>query len=120
MPKRRSLLVGRKLIMQDFAFAAAERGQHFFYIRIPEPVGPIDRGSKYEVPLSDALGELGEITGGGSQMGDGGVIAFCGIDVVVNHRDRGLKTIRACLESCGAPVGTIIEEYVPAYAELPL
>jgi len=48
-----------------FAEAAAERGRHFFFILIPEPLGPTDRGEKYENPLSDALGELGEITGGG-------------------------------------------------------
>ncbi len=106
--------------MLGFAEAAAERGQHFFYVLIPEPLGPMDRGEKYEDPLADALGELGEVTGGGSQLGDGDAIAFCGLDLVVNHRERGLKVIRECLRSCGAPADTIIEEYVPEFAELRL
>lgn len=106
--------------MLGFAEAAAERGQHFFYVLIPESLRPLDRGEKYEDPLSEALGELGEVTGGGSQMGEGDTIAFCGLDVVVNHRERGLKVIRECLRACGAPSDTIIEEYVPDFAELRL
>jgi hypothetical protein len=50
--------------MQNFAQAAADDGQHFFYLRIPEGLGPMARAEKYEEPLADALGELGEITGG--------------------------------------------------------
>ena len=120
MVKKRKQLDGRQEVMLGFAEAAAERGQHFFYVLIPEPLGPMDRGEKYEDPLSDALGELGEVTGGGSQLGEGDTIAFCGLDVVVNDRDRGLKVIRECLRSCGAPEDTIIEEYVPEFAELRL
>ena len=120
MAKKRKQLDGRQEVMRGFAEAAAERGQHFFYVLIHEPLGPVDRGEKYEDPLSDALGELGEITGGGSQMGEGNSIAFCGLDVVVNHRERGLKAIRECLRACGAPPDTIIEEYVPEFAELRL
>ncbi|MCE9528307.1 MAG: hypothetical protein K8R36_19870 [Planctomycetales bacterium] len=120
MAKKRKQLDGRQEVMLGFAEAAAERGQHFFYVLIPESLGPMDRGEKYEDPLSDALGELGEVTGGGSQMGEGDTIAFCGLDVVVNHRDRGLTVIRECLRSCGAPLDTIIEEYVPEFAELRL
>jgi hypothetical protein len=47
-----------------------------------------------------------------------GVLAS--LDVVVNHRERGLKVIRECMRSCGAPPDTIIEEYVPEFAELRL
>jgi hypothetical protein len=120
LAKTRKQLDARQEVMLGFAKAAAERGQHFFYVLIHEPLGPMDRGEKYEDPLSDALGELGEITGGGSQLGEGDTIAFCGLDVVVNDRERGLKVVRACLRSCGAPSNTIIEEYVPEFAELPL
>ncbi len=89
MAKEQKQLDGRQEVMLGFAEAAAERGQHFFYVLIPEPMGPMDRGEKYEDPLSDALGELGEVTGGGSQLGEGDTIAFCGLDVVVNDRERG-------------------------------
>jgi hypothetical protein len=120
LASNRKQLDGRQEVMLGFAEAAAERGQHFFYVLIPEPLGPMDRGEKYEAPLSDALGELGEVTGGGSQMGEGDTIAFCGLDVVVNHRERGLAVIRECMRSCGAPPDTIIEDYVPEFAELRL
>jgi hypothetical protein len=120
LAKQQKQFDGRQKVMLDFAEAAAERGQHFFYVLIPEQLGPIARGEKYENPLGDALGDLGEVTGGGSQLGEGNTIAFCGLDVVVNHRDRGLKVIRECLRACGAPSNTIIEEYVPEFAELRL
>jgi hypothetical protein len=120
LSRKRKKLDGRQEVMLGFAEAAADRGQHFFYVLIPQSLGPMARGEKYEEPLTDALGELGEVTGGGSQLGEGNVIAFCGIDVVVNHRERGLKVIRECLRSCGAPPDTIIEEYVPKLAELRL
>jgi hypothetical protein len=108
------------MVMRGFPEAAAERGQHFFYVLIREPLGPIYRGAKYEDPLADALGDLGEITGGGSQLGEGDAIEYCGLDVVVNDRDRGLKVIRACLRSCGAPADTVIEEYVARFESLRL
>ena len=111
---------GRRNLMRGFAQAAAERGQHFFYVLIRESLGPAERVEKYEGPLNDALGDLGEVTGGGSQLGESGAIAYCGLDVVVNHRDRGLKVIRECLRTLGAPANTIIEEYLPEFAELQL
>jgi hypothetical protein len=117
---KRKQLDSRQKVMLGFAEAAAEHGQHFFYVLIPGPLGPVDRGEKYEDPLSEALGELGEVTGGGSQLGEGDTIAFCGVNAVVNHRERGLKVIRECLRSCGAPSNTVIEEYVPEFAEFRL
>jgi hypothetical protein len=98
LAKKRKQLDGRQEVMLGFAEAAAERGQHFFYVLIHEPLGPMDRVERYEDPLTDALGELGEVTGGGSQLGEGGTIAFCGLDVVVNHRERGLMVIRDAYE----------------------
>jgi hypothetical protein len=118
MAKERAQFDGRQEVMRRFADAAADRGQHFFYVLLRESLDPVRRGEKYEDPLGDALGELGEITGGGSQLGEGDTIAFCGIDIVVNDRERGLKVIRECLRACGARSGTIIEEYVPIFAEL--
>lgn len=120
MGKKQKQLDGRQEVMLGFAEAAAENGQHFFYVLIPENIKPLERSEKYEVPLADALGQLGEITGGGSQLGEGDTIAFCGLDVVVNHRERGLKVIRECLRTCKAPADTIIEEYLPEFAELRL
>jgi hypothetical protein len=120
VPKKKPKLDGRQEMMRGFAAAAADRGEHFFYILIREPLGPVERGEKYEDPLNDALGMLGRVTGGGSQLGEGKTIAFCGLDVVVNHRDRGLKVIRQCLRSCGAGDDTVFEEYMPELNELGL
>jgi hypothetical protein len=120
LPKKQKQLDGRQRMMRDFAEAAAERGQHFFYVLIREPLEPLARGDKYEDPLTTALGELGQVTGGGSQLGEGNTIEHCGLDVVVNDRERGLQVIRACLRACGAADNTVIEEYVPEFKELSL
>jgi hypothetical protein len=34
---------------------AWDRGDFFFYVRIPEPLYPEERGEKYEQPLAEAL-----------------------------------------------------------------
>jgi hypothetical protein len=60
MPKKKKL-DGRQKVMRDFALVAAERGQYFFYVLIREPLAPLDRGNKYEDPLAEALGEVGEV-----------------------------------------------------------
>jgi len=106
--------------MAEFAEAASLRGEHFFYIRVPNLLKPKDRGEKYEDPLKDALGELGQVTGGGSQLGDGNTIEYCGVDVVVIDRHHGLKLVRKIMKSCGAPKETVLEEYTRSYRELPL
>ena len=112
-------LDGRKETLLGFAEDAQERGNIFFYVRIPEDVQPIERGERYEDPLQAALDaeDLGEVTGGGSQMGEGKSIAFCGLDVEVHDRDRGLALIRSVMRRLGAPPETIIEEYLPTYCE---
>jgi hypothetical protein len=98
-------LDGRQKVMLEFALAAAEDGQHFFYVLIREPLGPFEREEKYEVPVGEALGELGEVD----------TIEYCGLDIVVNDRDRGLAVIRKSLRACGAQDNTVIEEYVPEF-----
>jgi hypothetical protein len=110
---------GRGEVMLGFAESAAELGNHFFYVRIYEPLAPLDRGDRYEDPLQEALSAagVGEVTGGGSQLGEGNTIAYCGLDVVVSDRDHGLAVIQETMLRLGAPLTTVIEEYVPAYAE---
>jgi hypothetical protein len=113
---------GRGEVMLGFAESAAEDGRFFFYVRIPESIGPLVRGDRYEDPLQEVLtaAELGEVTGGGSQLGDGDSIAYCGLDVVVTDRERGLAVIRETMERLGAPRTTVIEEYLPSYVEHPV
>ena len=77
--------------MLEFAESAAKESRFFFHVRIPESIGPLVRGDRYEDPLQKALSAegLGEVTGGGSQLGEGDSIAYCGLDVVVTDRERG-------------------------------
>jgi len=105
--------------MQDFAEAAAERGEHFFYIRIHESLGPMDRGDRYEDPLGNVLEQnaLGRVTGGGSQLGENDTIEYCGIDVVVADRDLGLQLIKKSMRELNASDTTVIEEYLPEYRD---
>ncbi|MBN8248809.1 MAG: hypothetical protein J0L84_15390 [Verrucomicrobia bacterium] len=119
MADRSQEMTGRAAVMLDFAKAALEQGQFFFYVRIPEDLLPIARGERYEDPLQDALDAegLGEVTGGGSQLGDGNLIEYCGVDLVVRDRDRGLELIRSVMRRLGAPRTTVIEEHLPRYQE---
>src|SRR5436853_7197964 len=112
----------RQETLLDFAKAARERGHFFFYVRIPGNIQPIERGERYEDPLQAALAaeDFGEVTGGGSQMGEGKTVEFCGLDVEVTDRERGLCVIRQVMRRLNAPPGTVIEEYLPVFRELSL
>jgi len=115
-------MTGRAAVMLEFAEAASGRGEFFFYVRIPENLQPIARGDRYEDSLQDALAAqgIGEVTGGGSQLGEGDSVEYCGIDVVVRARDSGLELIRSVMRKLGAPRATVIEEYLPSYREHPV
>ena len=106
---------GREQVSADFASGAAERGAHFFYIKIPGNIQPLERGDLFEDPLIQSLeaAGLGEVTGGGSQLAKGGGVEYCGIDVEVNDRERGLALILSEMRRLNAPQGTLVEEYVP-------
>ena len=113
---------GRRNTLLGFAETADKRGHFFFCVRIPGNIQPIERGERFEDPLQAALDKekLGEVTGGGSQMGEGKTVEFCGLDVEVADRDRGLQIIREVMRRSDAPPGTVIEEYLPSFRELPL
>ena len=108
--------------MRGMAEQTWERGDFFFFIRIPEPLYPEERGEKYEEPIAEALraAELGEVTGGGQQLGEGKSIAYCGVDVELTDRTRGLELLREVLVRLGAPATTVIEEFIPHFQEHPL
>jgi hypothetical protein len=110
---------GRRAVMQEFAEDAHAAGNHFFYVRIPGNIQPLERGERFEDPLDAALESdgIGSVTGGGSQLGDDKTVAFCGLDVVVTNRDRGIEIIRRVLTAAQCPKDAVIEEYLPEYAE---
>lgn len=83
------------------------------YIKIPGNIQPIDRGVDFEDPLDEKLRSagLGEVSGGGSQLGDPRAdgtrpIEFCGIDVEAAALLPTLELLRRELPELGAPVGT--------------
>ncbi|MFH2007246.1 MAG: hypothetical protein ABI333_11715 [bacterium] len=106
---------GRQEVMLGFAEVAADEGGHFFYVRIPGDIRPKERRERFDDRLEEALAahDLGEVTGGGSQIGEGGGIEFCGIDVVVTDREKGLPLIIETLRVLEAPKGTVVEQYLP-------
>jgi len=110
---------GRGDVMLELAERADERGQFFFYVRIHEDLGPEARGERYQDALDAALNaaDVGDVTGGGSQLGEGDSVEYCGIDVVVDDRDAGLALIQATMRDLKCPRNTVIEEYLPEYVE---
>ncbi|HEU0284042.1 MAG TPA: hypothetical protein VFR52_02740 [Sphingomicrobium sp.] len=86
------------------------------YVFLPEPLGPLDRGDKYEDPIIDELERLGvgEVTGGGTGMGDEGPdgrreIESCGIDVETSDLDAARAALRELLPKLGCPPGTQLQ-----------
>ncbi len=65
-----------------------DRPTFLIYILLPEPLQPLERGSRYEDPLEAELqlAGVGFVSGGGSSLGPEGAdgsaeIEFCGVDV---------------------------------------
>jgi hypothetical protein len=83
------------------------------YIFVPEALGPIDRGEKYEDPIIDELERLGlgEVSGGGTSLGDERAdgtrpIVACGIDVDTDDVAGTRAALHALLPKLGCPKGT--------------
>jgi len=83
------------------------------YVFLPESIGPIDRGDKYEEPIIDELERLGlgEVSGGGSSLGeprpDGTrLIESCGIDIDTHDIEATRAALRDLLPKLGCPTGT--------------
>jgi hypothetical protein len=60
------------------------------------------------------------VNGGGQQLGPGNSIVYCGVDVIVSERVRGLAVLRQVLTRLEAPPGTVVEEFIPEFVEHPL
>lgn len=99
-------------LLMNLVSPGSARGGHFFYVRIPGDIGPIERGRRYADPLDEALEAegLGSVSGGGTQLRADGSIKFCGIDVDVTDRERGLACILRVMRELNAPEGTVVEE----------
>ncbi len=95
---------------------APHSDRYFIYVKIPEQIGPLDRGEKYEDPLQEMLEAegIGEVSGGGTMLSapdENGEkhILFCGVDVDLIDLDRGITFLREAMRKLGAPDGTVLE-----------
>ena len=86
------------------------------FIFLPESIGPIDRGEKYEDPIIDELERLGlgEVSGAGTSLGDERPdrtrpIESCGIDVDTHDVNATREVLRAFLPKLGCPKGTQLQ-----------
>ena len=86
------------------------------YVFLPEAIGPMDRGDKYEEPIIDELERLGlgEVSGAGTELGDEGPdgrrpILSCGIDVDTNDVAATRAALRDLLPKLGCPKGTQLQ-----------
>ena len=88
---------------------------YFLYIKIPEEILPLDRGKKYEDPIHDLLArhKLGEVTGGGTMLKEGGSIEYVGVDVDTTDPEKAIPLLVSKLKEIGAPPGTVIEQNEP-------
>lgn len=90
----------------------AQQGQTtFVFVKIMDPVSPLERGTKYEDPLQASLqaAGVGEVTGGGTMMNADKTIAWVGIDVELSDLQRGIPLLIARLRELGAPPGSVLE-----------
>jgi len=88
----------------------------FVFVKIPEEILPLDRGEKYEDPLDASLkkAKLGEVTGGGTQLGKEKPngkksIEWVGVDVELSDFEHGLPFLKSELKRLGAPNGTTLD-----------
>lgn len=76
-------------------------------------VQPVDRGEYFEDPLNEVLqsSELGEVTGGGTQLADEpDGIEYCDVEIVVNDASHAtVNKIIETLEQLGAPKGSLLK-----------
>ena len=86
------------------------------YVRLPGRIEPLDRGDRFEDPLSALLeaSGLGFVSGGGSSLGppreDGSrFVVFAGIDIEAYDVDGVRALLREHLPLLDAPSGTQIE-----------
>jgi hypothetical protein len=107
LDRLKALVAGRPPTPQETAL---------IFVRLPEPLQPIERGDRYEDPLDAELqlAELGCVSGGGSQLSDlqpdgSRLIEWCGVDVDATDVPRALQLLRRELPPLGCLAGTVLE-----------
>jgi hypothetical protein len=88
------------------------RKKHRLKIVMEAPIDSKEREERFEKPLEKALGDMGQIDGGGSMTGevDGKyIVARCEIEVSVDDLEKGKVIVWQVLKEAGAPEGTRVE-----------
>jgi hypothetical protein len=80
--------------------------RHHVTVTINEHVEPIDRFERYEDPLTNTLGERGEVSGGGSMLNAEREIVFVDIELELADLDGSLDMVRHKLNEIGVPKGS--------------
>jgi hypothetical protein len=82
----------------------------FIFAELPCYIEPIDRGERFEDPLSAQLSAAnqGEVTGGGTQMSAEGGILGVGIDISLSNLDDAVALTIKILNELGAPKGSTL------------
>lgn len=119
MSKPPESMSDRVAFLREMATEAQITKETLLYVRIPGNIAPLEREERFEEPLNKALNEaeVGEVAGGGSQMGDDNKVVYCGVDVYLKDRESGLHVLRQSLRQLVAPEGTVIEEFLPEWQE---
>ena len=91
--------------------ADLQRYPHFVFAKVIDSLMPIERGDKYEDPLSDSLEarRLGEVTGGGTQLDKDNKVEWIGIDMQLADLDGAVELVRQRLRELGAPAGSVLQ-----------
>ncbi len=76
-------------------------------------IGPLDRGERYEEPLSEFLSKqgYGETDGGGTMQTKEGEIEFCDVHMLLTSPEVSIPFIVSFLEGRGAPKGSVLKAY---------
>jgi hypothetical protein len=119
MSRQSSAMSSRIAFLTEMAVDAKKTGETLFYVRIPGNIHPLERESRFEEPLDAALKKtgVGEVAGGGEQMGSGNEVVYCGLDVYVKDRETGFQFLRQALRSLPVPDETVIEEFLPQWRQ---
>jgi hypothetical protein len=85
--------------------------EHCVVARMWEYIEPVARGARYEDPLQDVLAakKIGEVTGGGTQLGVTPGIEFVEIEMYLADCDGSIQSTAAALGELGAPVGSELQ-----------
>jgi hypothetical protein len=102
---------GRQRYAKGRGIVPLARYPLFVTARIWEYIEPIARGDRYEDPLESFLerNDLGEIDGGGTQIGEVPKIEFVDVTFWLRDSDEAISAVAQEFDRLGAPVGSQLQ-----------